>query len=48
MKDMKILGLPENTKVYINTSLSPYFHSIAFKCRLLKGKSLIEKNSGNG
>ena len=37
------LGFPENSKLFINDNLNPYFKQIYYMCRVLKRKRLIRE-----
>ena len=45
LKDLNIdiAGLTEDSKLFINPSLTPYTRSLAYNCRLLRNDRLIEK-----
>ena len=37
------VGLSNNVSVFVNSNLSPYMNKLAYLCRVLKRKNLIEK-----
>lgn len=41
--NIDIAGLTEDSKIFINPSLTPYSRSLAYNCRLLRNDRLIEK-----
>lgn len=41
--NINISGLTEDSKIFINPSLTPYSRSLAYNCRLLRNDRLIEK-----
>ena len=39
--NLETFNIPAHNKIYLNDNLSPYFKSIAYKCRSLKRRDLI-------
>ena len=42
--DKTEIGLPENTKIFINENISPYFNHLAYRCRVLQRAKKISSH----
>ena len=41
--NLQEVGIGKDVKIYVNQNLSPYMNTLAYYCRVLKRKNLIEK-----
>ena len=44
----KELGFPEDTRIFLNDNLNPYFKTIYYKCRCLRRMGVIRKEVSDG